>query len=40
MDPTLDQFPADAGHVRFVVNGLARQVELLPFIGRLKLEVL
>jgi len=40
VDPTLDQFPADAGHVRFVVNGLARQVELLPFIGRLKLEVL
>ena len=39
-DPTLDQFPADAGHLRFVAGGLARQVELIRFIGRLKLEVL
>lgn len=40
VDPTFDQFPADAAHLRFVVGGLARQVELLPLIGRLKLEVL
>jgi len=40
VDPTLDQFPADAGHLRFVVGGLARQMELIRFIGRLKLEVL
>ena len=40
VDPTLGQFPADAGHVRFVVGGLARQVELLPILGRLRLEVL
>ena len=40
VDPTLDQFPADAGHLRFVAGGLARQVELIRFIGRLKLEVL
>ena len=40
VDPTLDQFPADAAHVRFVVGGLARQVELVRLIGSLKLEVL
>jgi transglutaminase-like putative cysteine protease len=38
VDPTLDQFPADAAHLRFVVGGLARQVQLIRFIGRLKLE--
>ena len=40
VDPTLDQFPADAGHLRFAAGGLARQVELIRFVGRLKLEVL
>ncbi len=40
VDPTLDEFPADAGHLRFVVNGLARQTELLRFLGRLKVDVL
>ncbi|HXM38835.1 MAG TPA: transglutaminase-like domain-containing protein [Gemmatimonadales bacterium] len=40
VDPTFDQFPADATHLRFAVGGLARQVELIPLIGRLKLEVL
>jgi hypothetical protein len=40
VDPTFDQFPADAAHVRIAVGGLARQVELIPLIGRLKLEVL
>ncbi|HJS43529.1 MAG TPA: transglutaminase-like domain-containing protein [Gemmatimonadales bacterium] len=40
VDPTFDQFPADAAHLRFAVGGLARQVELIPLIGRLKLEVL
>lgn len=40
VDPTLDQFPADAAHLRFVIGGLARQMELIRFIGRLKLEVL
>ena len=39
VDPTLGQFPADAGHLRFLVGGLARQVELLRLIGRLRLEV-
>jgi hypothetical protein len=40
VDPMLDQAPADAAHVRFVVDGLARQAELVPLIGGLKLEVL
>jgi hypothetical protein len=40
VDPLLDEFPADAAHLRFVVGGLARQAELLPRIGRLALEVL
>jgi Transglutaminase-like superfamily len=40
VDPTFDQYPADAAHLRFAVGGLARQVELLPLVGRLKLEVL
>lgn len=39
VDPTLDQHPADATHLRFVVGGLARQVELVRLIGRLQLEV-
>jgi len=40
VDPALDQFPADAAHVRFVVGGLARQAQLVRLIGSLKLEVL
>ncbi len=40
VDPTFDQFPADAAHLPIAVGGLARQVELIPRIGRLKLEVL
>jgi Transglutaminase-like superfamily len=40
VDPTFDQFPADAAHLRFAIGGLARQVELIRLVGRLKLEVL
>lgn len=40
VDPTLGQYPADASHLRFIVGGLARQVELIRLIGRLQLEVL
>jgi hypothetical protein len=39
VDPTFGQFPADASHLRFVVGGLARQVELIRLIGRLQLTV-
>ena len=40
VDPLLDQFPADAAHLRFIVGGLAREAQLIRFIGRLRLEVL
>jgi len=40
MDPTLGQVPADASHLRFLIGGLARQVELIRLIGRLELEVI
>ena len=40
VDPTFGQFPADAAHVPMATGGLARQVELVPLIGRVKLEVL
>ncbi|MGH7443317.1 MAG: transglutaminase-like domain-containing protein [Longimicrobiales bacterium] len=39
VDPTLGQYPADASHIRFILGGLARQVELVRLIGRLQLEV-
>ncbi len=39
VDPTFDQFPADAAHLRFTIGGLARQVELVRLIGRLEIEV-
>jgi transglutaminase-like putative cysteine protease len=40
VDPTFGQFPADPSHVRFLVGGLARQVELIRLIGRLELDIL
>lgn len=40
VDPTLGQFPADASHLRFVIGGLARQVELVRLIGALQLDVI
>ena len=40
VDPTFDQFPADAAHLRLAIGSLARQVELARLIGALKLETL
>jgi transglutaminase-like putative cysteine protease len=40
LDPTLGQEPADTGHLRFLVGGLERQVDLLKLIGKLEVEVL
>jgi transglutaminase-like putative cysteine protease len=40
VDPTLNQFPADATHIRFVTGGLDRQTEILRLVGKLKVEVL
>lgn len=39
VDPTFDQFPADAAHLRFTVGGLARHVELVRLLGSLTFEV-
>lgn len=40
VDPTFNQFPADATHIRFITGNLDRQSELLKLIGKLKVEVL
>ncbi len=40
VDPTLDQLPADATHIRLVEGGLDRQLEIVRLIGVLKLEVI
>ncbi len=40
VDPTFGQYSADAAHIRFVVGGLAQQVEIIRLIGRLDIEVL
>jgi transglutaminase-like putative cysteine protease len=40
VDPTLNQFPADATHVRLARGGLDRQAAIVGLIGRAKLDVL
>jgi transglutaminase-like putative cysteine protease len=40
VDPTLNQFPADATHLRLARGGLAQQAEIVPLVGRLKITVL
>lgn len=40
VDPTFGQVPADAAHIRFIVGGLAQQVEIVRLIGNLDIEVL
>jgi transglutaminase-like putative cysteine protease len=39
VDPTLNQFPADATHLRLARGGLAQQAAILPLIGRLKMTI-
>ena len=39
VDPTLNQFPADATHVRLARGGLDQQAVILPLIGRLKMTI-
>ena len=39
LDPTLGQNPADATHIRFVIGGLDRQVDILGLIGTLRAAV-
>jgi len=40
IDPTLNQFPADATHIRLVEGGLERQAELIKLMGSLSLDIL
>jgi hypothetical protein len=40
IDPTFNQFPADATHIRFVTGDLAKQAEILRLVGKLKVDVL
>ena len=39
VDPTLNQFPADATHLRIARGGLDKQTVVLPLIGQLKIAV-
>ena len=39
-DPTLDQFPADATHVRLARGGLDKQGAILGLVGHAKINVL
>ena len=40
VDPTFGQYPADAAHLRFIIGGLAQQVEILRLIGNLNIDVI
>jgi transglutaminase-like putative cysteine protease len=40
VDPTLNQYPADATHLRLARGGLDKQAVVLPLIGRLEMTVL
>ena len=40
IDPTFNQFPADATHIRLVVGDLSDQLKILSVVNKMKLEVL
>ena len=40
VDPTLNEFPADATHLRLARGGLDKQTAILPLMGKLTLDVL
>lgn len=40
IDPTFNQFPADATHIRFATGNLDRQSDIIKLVGKLKVEVL
>ncbi len=40
IDPTFNQFPADATHIRFITGNLDRQSEIMKLVGKLKVKVL
>jgi len=39
VDPTLNEFPADATHLRLTRGGLDKQAAILPLIGRVAIDV-
>src|SRR5688572_13726742 len=39
VDPTFNQFPADATHVRFARGGLDKQAAILPLVGKMQMAV-
>jgi transglutaminase-like putative cysteine protease len=39
VDPTFDQFPADATHVRLARGGLDKQAAILPLFGKMEMDV-
>jgi transglutaminase-like putative cysteine protease len=40
VDPTFNQFPADATHFRLARGGLEKQAAIIPMIGRLKMTLI
>jgi len=40
VDPTFNQFPADATHIRFATGNLDRQSDIIKLVGKLKVEVM
>jgi hypothetical protein len=40
VDPTFNQFPADATHIRLARGGLDKQAAILPLIGRIRMTIL
>jgi hypothetical protein len=40
VDPTFNQFPADATHIRLARGGLDKQAAIIPLIGRVKMTIL
>jgi len=40
VDPTFNEFPADAAHLRLLRGGLDRQAAVLPLIGQVKMDIL
>jgi transglutaminase-like putative cysteine protease len=40
IDPTFNQFPADATHIRFVAGNLDQQTQIMRLVGKLKVDVL
>jgi transglutaminase-like putative cysteine protease len=40
VDPTLNQFPTDVTHIRFIEGEIDRQMDLLKVLGQVKIELL